>query len=134
MTMGKRERRGDGPTYAKSDGVGDVEREGRTEPVGDRGNGHGTMEDGMEGGTALGSELWVMGPYGVIHRDKGPTTIPTRVVEAMIRQCRPAVVVGRYTARYLEQGMVTGGAYVPTNGRDGVAQAAESVMQATTGR
>ena len=71
-----------------------------------------------------------MGPYGVVHKDKGPAAVPTRVVEDMIRQCRPAVVVGRYTAKYLEQGTQTNGAFVATSGREGVAQAAESVLQA----
>ena len=75
-----------------------------------------------------------MGRYGARHKDKGPAAVPTRVVEDIIRQCRPAVVVGRYTARYLEQGIATSGAFVTTSGREGVSQAADLVMRATAGR
>ena len=60
--------------------------------------------------------------------------VPMRIVEDVIRQRRFAVVFGRYTARYLGQGMSTSGAYVTTSGRDGVAQAADSVHQAARER
>ena len=55
----------------------------------------------------LRDDLWVMGPYGVMSREDGPVAVPMRIVEDVVRQCRPAVVVGRYTARYLEQKMNT---------------------------
>ena len=127
-------RGGTGPTYANAGGIRDTDQAGRTEQVGGGSNGHRCGRRGnRRGETVLGPELWVMGPYGMVHKDKGPAAVPTRLVDDMIRQCLPAVVVGRYTARYLDQGMATSGAYVTTSGREGVAQAADSVMQATAG-
>ena len=81
----------------------------------------------------LGPELWTMGPYGVMPREGGAAAVPTKIAEDMIRQCRPAAVVGKFTARYLEQGMATIGAFVTTSGREGVPQAEESVTQTTAG-
>ena len=58
----------------------------------------------------LRDDLWAIGPYGVMSREDGPVAVPMRIVEDVIRQCRPAVVLGRYTARDLAQGMNTSGA------------------------
>ena len=82
----------------------------------------------------LRNDMWVMGPYGMMQKESGPPAAPMRVAEDDIRQSRPVAVVGRYTSRYQEQGMQTSGAYVTTSGREGVAQAAESVQQATGGQ
>ena len=48
----------------------------------------------------------MLGPYGRFLRVDGPPRLPEEVVRDLVLQAAPTVVVGRYTAAYVHEGIL----------------------------